>query len=48
MAKLIKVNEALYNYLKRTGEIHFGRGKSMPYYLYLIAKRINNGRNQRD
>jgi len=39
--KLVKIRQQLYEYLKQTGEYHFGRGKSMPYYLYLIAKKLN-------
>lgn len=41
---LIKVSTELYIYLKKTGEKKYGRGLSMPYYLYKMAKEVNNGR----
>lgn len=42
--RLIKMSEELYIYIKKSGERRFGKGLSMPMYLYKITKRFNNDR----
>lgn len=45
--KLIKISKPLYLYIRKIGERKYGKGLSMPYYLYRIAKEVQDGRNRR-